>query len=210
MNLRLFLKSLLSPGQRQIILKALYMVNYPRDYLFCLWKFGYWRRSWVFRGLPRIHCYRRGSIRIGKRFTCTSSWRFNSIGVFQPTTLKCVTPDARLVLGDDFGVSGASISCSKEIFIGDRVMIGSGCLITDSDAHAVDPRCRFDSTKVPMAPVQIGDDVFVGARAIILKGVTIGSGSVIGAGSVVVKDIPAGVIAAGNPARVIREINMED
>lgn len=56
------------------------------------------------------------------------------------------------------------------------------------------------------APVIIGDDVFIGARAIILKGVTIGDGAVIGAGSVVTKSIPPRVIAAGNPARIIKEI----
>ncbi|MCC6483663.1 MAG: hypothetical protein IT209_02355 [Armatimonadetes bacterium] len=65
---------------------------------------------------------------------------------------------------------------------------------------------RKDWSHVKMAPVRICDKAWIGARAIILKGVTIGEGAVIGAGSVVTKDVPAWCVAAGNPARVIRQV----
>ena len=81
------------------------------------------------------------------------------------------------------------------------------CIITDTDSHPVDYDARIadQKEKVHTAPVHIGEGVFVGARSIILKGVTIGAHSIIGAGSVVSCDIPAGCIACGNPARVIKK-----
>jgi acetyltransferase-like isoleucine patch superfamily enzyme len=94
---------------------------------------------------------------------------------------------------------------------GEGIRIGSDCLfgaevqIFDSDFHQLDPARRVGGTP-QTAAVEIGDNVFAGMGVKILKGVTIGSDSVIGAGSVVTKSIPAGAIAAGNPARVIREL----
>lgn len=86
-------------------------------------------------------------------------------------------------------------------------MIGSGCLITTTDSHPIHWEARRLNTEPPAsAPVIIEDDVFIGARSIVLKGVTIGQGAVIGAGSVVTKSIPPRVIAAGNPAKVIKTI----
>lgn len=80
-------------------------------------------------------------------------------------------------------------------------MIGAGCLICDSDMHEV----PLDSgNAVAMAPIKIGQRVFIGARCIILKGVTIGDGAVVGAGTVVSKDVPAGALAVGNPAVVVK------
>jgi acetyltransferase-like isoleucine patch superfamily enzyme len=94
---------------------------------------------------------------------------------------------------------------------GDGIRIGSDCLfgadiqIFDSDFHDLHPERRGAGTQ-KKAPVVIGDNVFVGMGVKILKGVTIGSDSVVGAGSIVTRPIPAGVLAAGNPARVIREL----
>lgn len=91
------------------------------------------------------------------------------------------------------------------IHIGCDGLFGASVEIFDSDFHELDPaRRRADTQR--MAPVAIGDNVFVGMGARILKGVTIGSDSVIGAGSVVTRSIPAGVVAAGNPAAVIRTL----
>ena len=105
------------------------------------------------------------------------------------------------------GISGATLCAVEDILIGNNVMIGSGVIITTTDSHPIHWEARRLNTEPPAsAPVIIGDDVFIGARAIILKGVTIGDGAVIGAGSVVTKSIPPRVIAAGNPARIIKEI----
>lgn len=88
--------------------------------------------------------------------------------------------------------------------IGDRVMFGPGVHIY-ATTHPLDPVERATG-KESSAAVTIGDDCWIGGGAIILAGVTIGKGSVIGAGSLVNTDIPAGVVAAGNPARIIKAI----
>jgi acetyltransferase-like isoleucine patch superfamily enzyme len=91
------------------------------------------------------------------------------------------------------------------IRIGARALIGSNVSIYDSDFHELHPSRRRGG-QPKMAPVELGENAFIGDGVRILKGVTIGADSVIGAGSVVSGPIPAGVIAAGNPARVIREL----
>jgi maltose O-acetyltransferase len=91
------------------------------------------------------------------------------------------------------------------IRIGKDGLFGANIEIFDSNFHELHPDRRHGG-RPAMAPVEIGDNVFVGMGVKILKGSTIGSDSVIGAGAVVAGDIPAGVIAAGNPARVIREL----
>jgi acetyltransferase-like isoleucine patch superfamily enzyme len=100
-------------------------------------------------------------------------------------------------------MSGCTLSARLRIEIGDDCLIGSGALITDSDAHPIHPDERFDNSKIRAKPIIIGRRVFVGALAIILKGVTIGDGSVIGAGAVVSGEVPPFSIVAGNPAIVV-------
>ena len=115
-------------------------------------------------------------------------------------------------LGNNVGISGVCIWAHKKISIGNRVKIGGDAIIIDSDCHSLDARLRFskEDQKVKVSkPIVIEDDVLVGARSIILKGVTIGARSVIGAGSVVVNDIPQDCIAAGNPCKVVKYIRHE-
>ena len=164
--------------------------------------------TWRFRGLPWLRVAGKGSsITIGKRFTANSLIRFNSFGIIQRVVIRTVAPGAKITIGDNVGVSGCTISASKSITIGNRVLVGSGTAIVDQDAHQIDPDDRRNGTgEIKKAPIIIEDDVFIGARVIILKGVTIGKGSTIGAGSVVTKSIPPYSIVAGNPARVIRSI----
>jgi maltose O-acetyltransferase len=90
------------------------------------------------------------------------------------------------------------------VTIGERVQIGSAVQILAAD-HPLDPEVRR-TTVESGRPVAIEDDVWIGAGAILVPGVTIGPGSVIGAGSVVTRDIPAGVVAVGNPCRVLRRV----
>ena len=95
-----------------------------------------------------------------------------------------------------------------DIFVGDNVMFGPNVIIATA-GHPVDPPLREKVAQFN-SPVRIGKNVWIGAGAIVLPGVTIGDHSVIGAGSVVTKDIPPNVVAVGNPCRVLREINDRD
>lgn len=91
-----------------------------------------------------------------------------------------------------------------DVYIGDNVMIGPNVTIATA-GHPIDPELRRKVAQFNI-PVRIGNNVWIGAGAVILPGITIGDDSVIGAGSIVTKDIPAGVVAVGNPCRVLRPI----
>ena len=98
-----------------------------------------------------------------------------------------------------------TIIAQSDIKIGERCLIGDRLTIYDSDSHEIDPSTRTRSYG-KSAPVNIGNNVWIGSIVTILKGVTIGDNSVIAANSVVTKDVPANTIVAGNPATVVRAI----
>ncbi len=121
--------------------------------------------------------------------------------------LEASKPEATIEIGDGAQINNNAFIKSEGpgIVIGARALLGSEVTIYDSDFH--DLRAdRRRSGRPMMAAVELGENVFVGDRVLILKGVRIGADSVIGAGSVVSSSIPEGVIAAGNPARVIRAL----
>lgn len=94
------------------------------------------------------------------------------------------------------------------IYVGDKVMFGPGVTVATAN-HPIDPDLRSRGLQYNR-DVYIGENVWIGAGVIIVPGVHIGENTVIGAGSVVTKDIPAGVVAVGNPCRVLREISQRD
>ena len=118
-------------------------------------------------------------------------------------------------IGDYSYISNASLAACEKIIIGKYVYVAGGVTIVDTDFHPLDPRARMTDTvaistigdksrrpKFDTAPVYIEDDVWIGFNATILKGVTIGKGSIIEPGAVISKSIPAGSIAVGNPANI--------
>ncbi len=110
---------------------------------------------------------------------------------------KCVYANFNLTLVDD-----------SHIYVGDYTMIAPNVVIATA-GHPILPELREKQYQYNM-PVHIGRNCWIGAGALIMPGVTIGDNTVIGAGSVVTKDIPANVVAVGNPCRVLREINEHD
>lgn len=116
-------------------------------------------------------------------------------------------PEAEVIIGNGVWINNnASIiaECSR-IEIGDNTLIGPEFLIVDSDFHDLHPSRRMSGKHITAATI-IGENVFIGARVTILKGVTIGNNSVIASGATVTGDIPVNSIAAGVPARVIAEV----
>lgn len=144
-----------------------------------------------------------GNLSIGKGFICRTS-----AGGYSRIT---VDKDAELVIGDYSGTNNVTLLCYKQIHIGDYVNIGNGTYIYDSNFHSLDWRIRRnrveDIANAKTAPVHIGNHVFIGARCIIGKGITIGDKSIIAAGSVVTRNIPSGEIWGGNPAKFIKKID---
>jgi acetyltransferase-like isoleucine patch superfamily enzyme len=143
----------------------------------------------------------------GKRLNLRSSVASNPLGPNHPVILCTREPGAVLGIGDNFAMSGGSICAAEKITIGNYVTVGANTSIVDTDFHPLNPKFRYrHPQEAKTAPIVIEDEVFIGMNCLILKSVTIGQGSVIGAGSVVTKDVPAGVIVAGNPAGIIRKL----
>lgn len=158
----------------------------------------------------------KAKAKVGDNFTMTSGWGFNPL-CRNIKAMIFLEPEATLTIGDDTGLSSPCVWAHNSITIGNHVKVGGDCIILDSDCHNLDWRIRrsteldeymrsIDGATANSAPVIIEDDVLIGTRCIILKGVTIGARSIIAAGSVVTKSIPADCIAGGNPARVIRRL----
>lgn len=171
-------------------------------------KFHINHSSWLLcKKHPEI---KKGQLIIGDYFSCNNKLTSNSVGIFQPCFFNISASGSKIIIGNNVGISGTTINATTTITIGDNTIIGSGCLITDTDSHPIlaAERNLPDWPKYTKSkPIVIGKNVFIGARSIVLKGVTIGDGAVVGAGSVVTKDVPANTIVAGNPAKVIKTIN---
>lgn len=169
-----------------------------RAYMLCRWWGIGLGPACQFHGRPFFRRFPHSRIDFGSRCTFLSSQNANLIGINRPCMISTMTGEAKVSIGDDCGLSGTVIAAFTQIALGDHVVCGANTLITDSDWHPEDPRAGIP------ASVNIGCDVWLGVNAMVLKGVTIGENTVIGAASVVTADIPANVVAAGSPCRVIR------
>lgn len=158
----------------------------------------------MFLGRPMISVARGAKIVLGNGVRVASARRANPLGLAQPSVLRALAPGANLILGPGVGLSGAVLCAGNSIEIGQQTILGAGAMVVDNDFHA--PVGGFDWRGEYVAnsrPIKIGCGVFVGARAIILKGVRVGDRAIIGAGAVVTNDVPARYIAVGNPARIL-------
>jgi len=181
-------------------------------------------------GISRIIVARRFDVFIVGVGTDIFPWRIRGgkgckLTVGNKCFLRCNVffekESSYLIIGDRSFIGNSLITAAHGIEIGNDVLISWGVTITDHNSHSL----RFserqkdvedwlskkkDWSAVKTGKVIIQDKVWIGFNAIILKGVTIGEGAIIGAGSVVAKDIPSYSVVAGNPAKVIREIGIDD
>lgn len=169
-----------------------------RNVFFALWwgvKLG---RHIKFDGKCYFKRYPGSAIGIGDNCSFLSRVNSNLIGINRPCLISTLTQEAIIEIGENCGFSGTVIGAFKSVVIGKNVRCGANTLITDSDWHLEDSRVGEPKDVI------IGDNVWLGINVVVLKGVTIGYNTVIGANSVVTRDIPACVIAAGNPCKVIK------
>ena len=153
-------------------------------------------------GRPIITLAHGSRMVFGAGVSLNSATRANPLGCFQPCVLRTLAPGAELILGDDVGISGTVVCAGKSIRIGRGTIAGSGAMIIDNDFHELDGMVWRNEYVSNARAVEIGEFVFIGARAIVLKGVKIGDRALIGAGAVVSRDVPAEHVAVGNPAQV--------
>ena len=155
----------------------------------------------------RISVIGLGRIVIGDNFCMTSGDHINPISANIQASFFTDSPDAKIIIGDNVGMSSTRIWIHEGLTIGNNVKIGGGVLLIDTDCHPFDYSVRRNSNAgTCSAPIVIEDDVWIGAQSIVLKGVTIGARSIIGAGSVVTKNIPSDCVAAGNPCKILKKM----
>lgn len=205
-----------------IIWKFIRIIPYLKNNFFKQWnKLYFYLKNVQYGNNMQVHnkvyVVGPGKITIGDGFVFTSGEAINPICRNIKGCLATRTKNSVIKIGDNVGISSACVWAQKSITIGNNVNIGGDCIIMDSDSHphnylqrrrGVSKKVGIDNylEMIPCAPIVIEDDVWIGARCQILKGVHIGARSIIAAGSVVTKDVPADCVAAGVPARIIKRI----
>ena len=160
--------------------------------------------SVILNGRPMIKRTAGSRLYIGDGVTLNSAVRSNVLACSRPTVLHTMTPGAELVLERGVGISGSAILAARSVRIGEGTLLGADCMVFDNDFHAPVGEWNWTLVAAPdnPRPVVIGRGVFIGTRATILKGVTIGDRAIVGAGAVVSRDVPSRHLAFGNPAQV--------
>ncbi len=160
-------------------------------------------------GSPSVFITGKGEITCGDSVTINSSFSSNYVGLYQRAILMARN-GGKIHIGDNVGMSGATIYSRSSIEIGDNTLIGANVKILDNDFHPSDAEVRLKTPNenFKIKPIKIGKNVFIGCNSIILKGCQIGDNVTIGAGSVLAGGVfPNGSVVAGNPARIVRSAN---
>lgn len=167
-------------------------------------------------GAMSVRTSKHSAVKIGNNVVITSGKNNNPLCPNIKGSIY-LTHQGTLIIGDHTGMSSPHIWIKQGLHIGQHVNIGADCIIIDNDCHSINHLFRrdlsitdngytVDYNDAKSAEITIEDDVLIGARCVILKGVTIGARTIIGAGSVVTRNIPADCIAGGNPCRVIKHL----
>jgi acetyltransferase-like isoleucine patch superfamily enzyme len=158
-------------------------------------------------GMPLVDIADGADIRISENVTLNSWNRGYHVNLYSPVKLVAEGRGTEILIGRNTRIHGSCLHARRRIFIGENCLIAGNVQIFDCDGHdlsfpEVDSRLN---TMGETSPVVIEDAVWIGTQVIVLPGVTIGRGSVVGAGSVVTHDVPPFVVAAGNPARIVKD-----
>ncbi|WP_171299524.1 acyltransferase [Enterococcus cecorum] len=170
-------------------------------------------KNLLLKGVPIIFNKKGASLKIGKNVTIKSSFLSNLVGLYSRTIIVTRSSEAKIVIGDNVGISGATIYARKGIYIDENTCIGGNCKILDNDFHPIEVELRNrllldenggDSELIPSKEIKIGKNCFLGCNSIILKGTILGDGCVVGAGAVVSGKFDNNSVIVGNPGRVVK------
>lgn len=170
-------------------------------------------KNLLLKGVPIIFNNNGAKLKIGNDVTIKSSFLSNLVGLYSRTIIVTRTSKARIDIGDNVGISGATIYARKGIYIGENTCIGGNCKILDNDFHPINAEDRIsllndihggDSELIPSGEIHIGKNCFLGCNSIILKNSILGDGCVVGAGAVVSGKFENNSVIVGNPAKVIK------
>lgn len=170
----------------------------------------------LLRGIPTVYRKRGARIALGDGVIIKSSFLSNLVGLYSRTILCARTSGAEIVIGNNVGMSGATLYARKGIHIGDNTCIGGNCKILDNDFHPLEwvERNRLMrgahgpdvNERIPTKAIHIGKNCLLGCNSIILKGTVLGDGCVVGAGAVVCGEFAPDSLIVGNPACCVRKI----
>ncbi len=166
-------------------------------------------KNLLLKGMPIIFNQSGATLTIKDNVTINSSFLSNLIGLYQRTIIVTRVPNAKIEIGNNVGISGATIYARNSVYIGDNTLIGGNAKILDNDFHPlnIEDRNKDIKEKISSKPIHIGKNCFIGCNTIILKGTTLGDGCVVGAGSIVSGTFDDNSVIAGNPAKVIKVLN---
>ncbi|SFE84126.1 Hexapeptide repeat of succinyl-transferase [Paenibacillus catalpae] len=163
-------------------------------------------KNLTLKGMPVIFNKSGAQLTFGDNVTINSSFLSNLVGLYQRTIIITRTPESQILIGNNVGISGATIYARKSITIGENTLVGGNAKILDNDFHPLEIEARNADIKekIGAKPISIGKNCFIGCNALILKGTVLGDGCIVGAGAVVSGVFEDNCVIAGNPARVIK------
>lgn len=177
-------------------------------------------KNLLLKGVPVIFNKGGATLKIGNHVTIKSSFLSNLVGLYSRTIIVTRAPGAVIEIGDNVGISGATIYARKGIYIGENTCVGGNCKILDNDFHPIDAEERLRllndvhggdaADLIPTREIHIGKNCFLGCNSIILKGTVLGDGCVVGAGAVVSGKFEDNCVIAGNPAKVIKRLKGDE
>ena len=158
--------------------------------------------------LPICRRHKNATIEIGDNVKIQNKLTENLAGITHRCVLMANGPGAKIVIGNNVGMSGVVLYAANEIVVEDNVNLAVGVKIYDTDFHPLDHKLRDTHNNKGAANklIRICQSAWICADAIILKGVTVGPRSIVAAGAIVAKDVPADTIVAGIPARVVKKL----